>query len=242
MAKRYITLPETYDPYDPALKKLFDVKADDLNFIYVARKNPYLACGATRRGKICKVVAGSGTDHVGYGRCKYHGGASTGPSTAAGKAAVAQNGRKHGFYSQALYGAERDAYERLLGGNEVSLADEIFMLKAKILVYLDKWRAKYEVRKDENDIKVYFLSVTEGESGDKVSVATHYYHAGTIEDRPLIKALEALGRLIEKHARLNPEDGSDLLQQINQELRAASHGRVTVAWGGRKPQGRTEGA
>ena len=37
-------------------------------------------CGATAKstGEPCKLPAGFGTDHVGVGRCKYHGGLSTG--------------------------------------------------------------------------------------------------------------------------------------------------------------------
>jgi hypothetical protein len=40
-------------------------------------------CGAQRKGKagLCQHEAGYGTDHVGFGRCKYHGG-STGSSKA----------------------------------------------------------------------------------------------------------------------------------------------------------------
>jgi len=38
-------------------------------------------CGAKAKstGEECKLVAGYGTSHLGEGRCKYHGGASTGP-------------------------------------------------------------------------------------------------------------------------------------------------------------------
>ena len=38
-------------------------------------------CGAKAKstGEKCKLVAGYGTNHLGEGRCKYHGGKSTGP-------------------------------------------------------------------------------------------------------------------------------------------------------------------
>jgi len=38
-------------------------------------------CGATAKstGEPCKLAAGYGTDHLGEGRCKYHGGCNTGP-------------------------------------------------------------------------------------------------------------------------------------------------------------------
>src|SRR3989304_4234048 len=93
-------LPEGYDPYDIALKKLFNPKADAMNFIHVGRKYPNLVCGAKGRqtGKPCVNPAGFGSEHVGWGRCKYHGGCSTGPKTPEGKAKVGQNGRLHGLY------------------------------------------------------------------------------------------------------------------------------------------------
>ena len=52
-------------------------------------------CGAkTRAGTPCKRPAGWGTDHVGNGRCKLHGGKSTGAPK------KNQNSKKHGFFSK----------------------------------------------------------------------------------------------------------------------------------------------
>jgi len=62
--------------------------------------------------------------------------------------------------------------------------------------------------------------------------ARAYYHAGSLEDRALDRALNTLGRLIEKHARLNPDNNDDLLGQINAELRAASKGKISISWSG----------
>ena len=43
-------------------------------------------CGAkTRKGTPCRRPAGWGTDHVGTGKCKLHGGASTGPPIKTGR-------------------------------------------------------------------------------------------------------------------------------------------------------------
>jgi hypothetical protein len=56
-------------------------------------------CGAkTRSGGSCKRPAGWGTDHVGTGRCKLHGGKSTGAKSIEGKQKVSQNAKKHGAY------------------------------------------------------------------------------------------------------------------------------------------------
>jgi hypothetical protein len=66
-----------------------------------AAHQPAQRCGATnRQGKPCGKAAGWGTDHVGTGHCKLHGGASP-------------NGRKHAQREQATqavatYGLPRD--------------------------------------------------------------------------------------------------------------------------------------
>ncbi|HDR3524336.1 HGGxSTG domain-containing protein [Bacillus cereus group sp. MYBK12-2] len=79
-------------------------------------KKPAKTCGAkTRDGKKCKRPAGWGTDHPGSGRCKLHGGASTGPKTQAGKEKVKQNAVKHGAY-----------VERLLNLMEKAVYDDLY--------------------------------------------------------------------------------------------------------------------
>ncbi len=57
----------------------------------------YNICGAkTRAGTPCRRPAGWGTNHPGSGRCKLHGGCSTGAPKGN------KNGEKHGFYSKHL--------------------------------------------------------------------------------------------------------------------------------------------
>lgn len=54
-------------------------------------------CGAkTRQGHPCKLPAGHGTDHLGSGRCKFHGGASNGAPK------QNKNAERHGFFSKYL--------------------------------------------------------------------------------------------------------------------------------------------
>lgn len=77
-------------------------------------------CGAkTRAGGECKAPA------MGNGRCRVHGGKSTGPRDQGGNT----NAVKHGFYSDALLPDERLLYERAEVG---SLDDEIRLARVKL--------------------------------------------------------------------------------------------------------------
>lgn len=229
-------------------KTTLNPNADEKNFVALTGQGkPYLACGAysrnKKKGDRCHMAAGQGTAHKGYGRCKYHGGNNTGPITEEGKAIASQNARKHGFYAEALSREEREIYEGLVDANVVGLEHEIFMLKAKILAYLKKWRAKWDnlAEREGEDVADTKTRVLTKESDGGNAFTYSYYHAGTIEDKPLMRALETLGRLIEKHARLNQGGESDVLvNQINAELRAASYGQVSVSWGTAKPQTRSD--
>lgn len=214
-------LPEEYDPHDLNIKKQLNERADEKNFIVKRNGRPLLACGGKKsNGQPCRSIAGMGTDHVGYGRCKFCGGNNTGPRSPEGKAIVAQNARKHGFYSQVLNAAERDTYEELLEGKRIGLENEIFLMKAKILHYL-KEKMLYKIGAGKDQVVYY-------KDGEEKA----FYRAGTIEDKPLQRALETLRRLVDSHAKLTQDDSSSLLDQINSELRAASQGEVNISWGG----------
>ncbi|XJZ25964.1 hypothetical protein ACF5W4_11180 [Bacillota bacterium Lsc_1132] len=223
--------PGNPDPYNMDAKRQLHSKADEMNFIGTRRGKPVLCCGARKKKGpgFCRSLAGSGTDHTGYGRCKYCGGSNTGPKTVEGKAAAAQNSRKHGFYSKVLRGQEQETYENLLEAKAVTLLDEIFMLKAKILTYLDKWQNRI----DKEGEKAAHQWVTSGIDQERT-----YYTASTADDRVLQRALETLRRLIDSHSKLTGSDGEGLLDSINKELRAASQGEVTVAWKARPAQAR----
>jgi len=215
--------PTAPDPYDMEAKRKMHPLADQKNFIYKGN----LRCGGKKVNSedVCKQYAGAGTGHKGYGRCKFCGGVSTGPKTPEGMAAASQNARKHGLYSSALTEEEAVIFDELVETtNARDLESEIFTLKAKIIHYLRANKGKEERRRTavEGAINAY-----------------EYYTVGTIEDKPFIRALSELGRLVEKHARLTVESGEDLLSSINKELQQASQGRIEVSWGG-KPQMRAE--
>lgn len=221
-------LPAVPDPYDMAAKKALNPKADKLNFIDDKGR---LVCGARKKHGpgFCRSIAGMGTAHKGYGRCKFCGGCNTGPKTPEGKAKVAQNPRKHGLYSDVLSGYEKEKYEQMLEDKHQGLEHEILMVKAKILAYLEKWN---KIREEGGEVatRVWYTAGIDQQRA--------YYFAGSADDRVLLKALDQLRRLVDSQAKLNPEGGDGLLDAVNAELRAASQGRVTLAWNTRRAQAR----
>lgn len=67
-----------------------------------AHDKNYNICGAkTRKGTPCLRPAGWGTNHPGEGRCKLHGGKSTGPKDKS-KLKENKNAETHGFFSKYL--------------------------------------------------------------------------------------------------------------------------------------------
>lgn len=74
-------------------------------------------CGAkTRSGKPCQYKAGAGTDHVGTGKCRLHGGASKGAPKGN------KNAQKHGIYSRIIDSHELDEAKDMQGSIETELA------------------------------------------------------------------------------------------------------------------------
>lgn len=218
-----------FDPYDTVKKLELHSQADAKNFVDIRRGKLVLRCGAkkkeSRGGGLCKSLAGSGTDHSGYGRCKFCGGKSTGPKTANGIANVKGNAVRHGFYSKGLSADEQYTYHQILRSDDlISLREEIAFLKTKILSYITRWNLKQRGAGYEGTIQWY-----------KDGMERSFYHAGSIEDKPLMRSFEHLGRLVEKQARLTGEDKEDILRQINDELRAASLKETTASWEEKRP-------
>lgn len=220
------------DPYDMTEKQKLNLMADEKNFITMRNGHLLLLCGAKKKkvDGFCRAMAGSGTSHPGAGRCKHCGGNNTGPTTQKGKDESSKNRLDHGFYSKGLSEKANETYGRLVSSKEkVTLVHEIYMLKAKVLEYLEKWQG---------------INDMEGEAAtrriDHVSAdgTIRYYYAGTIEDRALDRALRSLSSMIEKYGRMTSgKQGTDLLSQINEEL-AGAGASVGVSWSGGAAQHR----
>lgn len=224
-----IELPEDFDPYDMRLKRYFNAQADKKNVLLIVRGKPRLCCGAITGTKKCKNSAGSGTDHLGYGRCRIHGGCNTGPKTEEGKNKTKYNGLKHGLYMRTLLPGEEAIFDAVTDEELKGLDYEINILKTKIIAYLtrqsDKFIADVAKYGEEEAYKKSRVWFKDGENGRS------YYHAGTIEDNALDRALRTLRSLVETQNRIKGVDeDSNILDVINTELKAASRGKVLLSW------------
>lgn len=228
-SKSKLQLPEGFSPSDPILKAAINRNADKKNIIDTQRKTPTLICGAVRKGKPCRQIAGAGTNHVGYGRCKYHGGLSTGPKTERGKIATSQNAKTHGLYSKFLFPDEMEIWEALKDEPTNDLQVEIQIWTVKIIQYLnriaDTYRTDAQIEGEEvayKNTRVY-ANTKSGKT---------FYHAGTIEDPVLDRALNTLRQMVLTQSKITSADESaDIMDMVNAELRAASQGAVTLSWG-----------
>jgi hypothetical protein len=87
-------------------------------------------CGAKTRNGNCKLPAGHGTNHVGQGRCKLHGG---------------NNPVKHGRYSKINRPRIRELLDEFEEqGDELNLVPELHMLRALITDYIERYDAQTE--------------------------------------------------------------------------------------------------
>ena len=113
-------------------------------------------CGAkTRAGGKCQLQAGHGTDHIGTGRCRLHGGASKGAPKGN------KNALKHGIYSKLFTDSEINEAKEMQGSieNELAIARLQLLNLLKIMrkygdnQILDKVEEKTIVQDDEGDHK-----------------------------------------------------------------------------------------
>lgn len=228
-----IQLPEGFDPYDMRLKRQFHDQADKMNVIALSRKNYNLCCGAMHNGKPCKNPAGMGTPHKGYGRCKIHGGLATGPKTKEGRQRQIDASTKHGLYSKVLLPEEAAILDSIDKDKDFDALDMVIKVQTvKIISYLQKHKDRFVKDRDlEGEEVAYRKSRVICREGDGMKT---FYHAGTVEDNALDRAMNTLRRLIgQKHLIEGKDDGpDDIMEALNRELRAASKGEVFVSWGG----------
>lgn len=150
-------------------------------------------CGAkTRKGDKCQNQAGQGTDHIGTGRCRLHGGASKGPPKGS------RNALKHGIYSRLFSDAEMNAAKEMQGSIETELAIarlQLFRLleeqqNAGLTIGLDKVEERTIVQDDgekqkkkEQDAFLKMMRQSAKRAGEHFD-EDHYKNDNSEEENP----------------------------------------------------------
>lgn len=96
-------------------------------------------CNAPKRGNkgLCKKWAGNGTDHVGVGRCRLHGGLNQSPSS---------KNFKHGMRAQIQYPMIVEKANQLRKDRDVfDLRDHIFLMEAIAQTILEQASQPHEL-------------------------------------------------------------------------------------------------
>jgi hypothetical protein len=111
---------------DPAFDKTVPTE-------YVGKLEPAWHCRAWNSGRrhYCKQRAGSGTDHVGSGRCKWHGGRIDGSHLLV----HGQSRRRYTLKNHRPIGEQIAAYQR--DPDPFSIAEELGVLRAVLHEFLD---------------------------------------------------------------------------------------------------------
>ena len=104
---------------------------------HIPKKDADYHCNSRKRKKneYCKLRAGYGTEHVGQGRCKFHGGLSQ---------------SKHGVYSKIIPVKFHDILENVKPEDITSLDHEQLRLKTLLIELTESWEKEIEIELDEN--------------------------------------------------------------------------------------------
>lgn len=134
------------------------------------KKKPGKKCNARTPNSptgYCRLNPGQGTDHLGKGRCKYHGGSA---------------GRKiiHGLYSKKLPSTIRNEFEKLAKSPElVDLSSELALTKSLLLNFLESMEDK----------------LTDADSNWWIQESKTGYQSISAEASVMIKMLESMGKI-----------------------------------------------
>ena len=182
------------------------------NKVHDNKKNK---CGAkTRAGTPCQLLAGWGTDHVGTGRCKLHGGSSTGPRDKS-KIRGNKNAETHGFFSKHL---PEEAFEII---QEIQKKKPIDLLWDNIQIqYAAIIRAQKIMHVKDKEEMIKELKKAKKYNGDNASSSEIEYEFQFAWDRQATylnaqsRAMSELRNMISKYEELC---GSDM---VTKEQRA----------------------
>ncbi len=149
---------------------------------------PAHICGAEAKSskRPCRRPAGWGTDHVGQGRCKLHGGVS--------------GTLKHGLYSKVKWNTLGDKIQKLKGAESLDLGEELVLARALLLDYLD--RAGDGPELDSIKSLIDLIVKTVGQSH-------RIRQLGGISKMVYGRVLEEMAKVVVEHVRICPNCGHD---------------------------------
>src|SRR5690625_2180142 len=196
-------------------------------------------CGAkTRAGTPCKRPAGWGTNHVGEGRCKLHGGKSTGPPPE--KMKKNSNARTHGLFAKYL---PEETVEIMESINEIKPLDILgtnikmqfaSIIRAQQIMFVensdDHTTFKTKERDDEMvierqydvhaswDKQATFMNSLSRSMAELRNMLKQYVELSTHDDDRLLE-IERMQSIIDKNKaeieKINKENVTDAPPQIN---------------------------
>lgn len=188
-------------------------KADNIgNPGRLRNDEPADICGAhNKRGSICKLKAGFGTDHVGFGRCKFHGGCSKGVK---GNKNALKTGEYETFYYDLLTDDEKVVYQAEKMEKEEQVKNELRLLSIRERRMLERVNELKELLDDgeqyvETDI-THQVGDNGGEFGgvDMVTQKREHLHTRLLAfEAALTRVQNVKAKLIEILHKIDIEKG-----------------------------------
>lgn len=166
-------------------------------------------CGAkTRGGTPCKQPAGWGTNHVGEGRCKLHGGKSTGPKDRKKQSKSQKknnNAEKHGLFSKYLPDETMDLVNNIEGLNTIDILWD--NIKVQYAAIIRSQKIMYVKDREDDDIHVIEKTVV-GKTPNKDDITVNKLQVITANERQSnflqsqSRAMNTLSKMIKDYEEL----------------------------------------
>lgn len=183
-------------------------------------QNKIVRCGATNRtGGQCQLVAGFGTDHVGEGRCKFHGGLS--PGAPRGN----RNAETHGIYRSYLSDAEQEIYDDMADTRQLDISHEIRLVRIQLIRATNSQRIQMAYQEDgeyEKALELQDSSSKDTMFGPEVTKSSKLVDYNGIIDRlmgRLTSLLKAQRDMASDH-RMTADERQSIIYDLVQLVRA----------------------
>lgn len=192
---------------------------------------PHDICGAeNRNGEPCQLKAGWGTDHLGEGRCKFHGGLSTGPSKE--KAKGNKNAVKTGEYESIVRSALSDEEKQKFDSVSTTVDDQLDE-QIRTAVFREYRMMKRIAEASNKDFHTVEQKYKEGTTSEGPIDVTENVEESNIElinriEEALTRVQGKIARLINikrKHQKNEPDVNVDIDNYIS-----ALEGEAKEVW------------